>query len=61
MTPEQAGALRAPFPKSAIGRMPKGGTFLDYVGHAATTQRLLEVDPAWTWEPVAFDDRGGGA
>lgn len=39
---------------------------LDYVGHAAVTQRLLEVDPAWTWEPmcidqgqVRLDDKGG--
>lgn len=25
---------------------------LDYVGHAALTDRLLDADPAWTWEPV---------
>lgn len=31
---------------------------LDYVGHAALTARLLEVDPMWTWEPVGFDDKG---
>jgi len=31
---------------------------LDYVGHAAITDRLLEVDPAWTWEPLAFDANG---
>ena len=31
---------------------------LDYVGHAALTDRLLEVDPFWSWEPVAFDERG---
>jgi len=29
---------------------------LDYVGHAALTDRLLDVDPEWTWEPVAFRD-----
>jgi hypothetical protein len=58
MTPEQAAALRQPFPKSAIGKLPKGGTQLDYVGHAATTDRLLAVDPEWSWEPVAFDDQG---
>jgi len=29
---------------------------LDYVGHAALTDRLLDVDPLWTWEPVAFQD-----
>lgn len=26
---------------------------LDYVGHAALTDRLLDADPKWTWEPVA--------
>jgi hypothetical protein len=40
---------------------------LDYVGHAALTDRLLSCDPAWNWEPVAFSpdglpalDRDGG-
>ena len=31
---------------------------LDYVGHAALTDRLLDADPAWNWEPLAFTDRG---
>lgn len=31
---------------------------LDYVGHADVTSRLLAVDPEWSWEPVAVDDRG---
>lgn len=31
---------------------------LDYVGHAALTDRLLTVDPEWTWEPFATDERG---
>lgn len=31
---------------------------LDYVGHAALTDRLLECDPAWNWEPLAMDDTG---
>ena len=31
---------------------------LDYVGHAATTDRLLAVDPNWTWEPMATDEQG---
>jgi hypothetical protein len=31
---------------------------LDYVGHAATTSRLLEVDPEWTWEPMAVGPNG---
>ncbi len=58
MTPEVARLLREPFPKSSIGRLPKGGTFLDYVGHGATTDRLLAVDPEWSWEPLALDERG---
>lgn len=41
---------------------------LDYVGHAALTDRLLDADPEWTWEFVAtepttgmpvFDQNGG--
>lgn len=31
---------------------------LDYVGHAELTNRLLDADPWWTWEPVAFDNNG---
>jgi hypothetical protein len=39
---------------------------LDYVGHAAATDRLLEVDPVWYWEPMALEnglpklDKDGG-
>jgi len=29
---------------------------LDYVGHAALTDRLLDTDLQWSWEPVAFRD-----
>ena len=40
---------------------------LDYVGHARVTDRLLENDPLWNWEPMArhadgtpvLDDNGG--
>lgn len=31
---------------------------IDYVGHGAVTDRLLEVDPDWSWEPLAFDLAG---
>lgn len=31
---------------------------LDYVGHAALTDRLLDVDPFWFWEPLAFNPEG---
>lgn len=53
MTPEQMTALRREFPPECIGKLPKGGVMLDFVGHAHVTDRLLEVDPEWNWEPVA--------
>jgi hypothetical protein len=76
--PEQAKALRAPFPKEQIGVLPKPtkkdnpkgncdvcgkwhglpAVHLDYVGHAAVTDRLLQVDPEWTWEPQAVGPHG---
>lgn len=31
---------------------------LDYIGHAGVTDRLLSVDPAWSWEPAALDANG---
>jgi len=31
---------------------------LDYVGHAALTDRLLDTDIEWTWEPVGFTPEG---
>src|SRR6478736_1344848 len=31
---------------------------LDYVGHAALTDRLLECDIHWYWEPLALDEFG---
>jgi hypothetical protein len=58
MKQEQQDALRAPFPKEQIQKLPTGGLQLDYVSHAWVTDRLLQVDPAWTWEPVAFDADG---
>lgn len=60
--------LRVPFEPHQISKLDRGrGVQLDYVGHAALTHRLLEVDPLWTWEPMAltaeglprFDETGG--
>lgn len=31
---------------------------LDYVGHAGVTDRLLQADPTWTWEPLTIGDDG---
>lgn len=45
----------------------KNAVHLDYVGHAALTDRLLDCDPLWNWEPAAIGqdglpalDRNGG-
>lgn len=46
-----------PDPK-IVGKLPKGNTMLDFVGHADVTKMLIEIDPNWTWEPVAFDEQG---
>lgn len=44
-------------PAELVSKLPKGGTQLDYMGHAAVTRALIDVDPEWSWEPVT-DDRG---
>jgi 5'-3' exonuclease len=31
---------------------------LDYVGHAALTNRLLDADPTWDWQPLALTPEG---
>lgn len=31
---------------------------LSYVGHAALTDRLLDADPEWSWEPMALTSEG---
>lgn len=57
-TTEGLALLRQPFPDNQISYLPKGGAKLAYVGHAALTDRLLDADPAWTWEPLSLDSRG---
>ena len=46
-----------PDPK-IVGKLPKGGMQLDFVGHADVTKMLIEIDPEWTWDPTAFDANG---
>jgi hypothetical protein len=55
---ERLTRLREPFPPEQIGTLPRAGVRLSYVGHAAVTDRLLDADAAWSWEPVAFDADG---
>lgn len=50
--------MREEFPPEAISKLPKGGTDLDFVGHANITDRLLSADLLWNWEPLAWDEKG---
>lgn len=64
--PHQISKLPKPYKKDS----PKGNcrecggyhglpaAHLSYVGHAALTDRLLEADLNWTWEPLAFGPDG---
>jgi uncharacterized protein (DUF3820 family) len=56
-------SLRNPFPAAAISKLPRRykdrqGNWqtieLDYVGHADLTERLLDADIWYTWEPLAY-------
>ena len=42
--------------KSVVGKLPRGGTSLDFVGHADVTKMLIEIDPLWAWEPAQWQD-----
>jgi hypothetical protein len=55
---DMAKKLRDPFKPEQIGHLPKAGITLDYVGHAATTDRLLQADHSWTWEPMGRNQDG---
>lgn len=44
-----------PDPK-IVGKLPKGGAQLDFVGHADITRLLLEIDPTWRWVPIEWKD-----
>jgi len=43
---------------SIVGKLPRGGITLDFVGHAEITRILLEIDANWSWEPVAWAVNG---
>jgi hypothetical protein len=42
--------------RSIVGKLPRGGIQLDFVGHADITKILIEVDPMWWWEPAGWDN-----
>ena len=39
-----------------VGKLPRGGINLDFVGHADITKILIEVDPLWRWVPIAWNE-----
>lgn len=64
--PEQIGQRPVPLdPEASSDMCPDCGLWhqlparhLDYVGHAAVTARLLDVDDLWNWAPLSLDERG---
>jgi len=44
-----------PDPK-IVGTIPRNGINLAYVSHADITRILIEIDPSWNWQPVAWDN-----
>lgn len=44
-----------PDPK-IVGKLPRGGINLDFVGHADITKSLIEIDPLWRWVPIAWNE-----
>lgn len=58
MTPDDAAALRAPFPRDLVEYKEMHGRQFAYINHALVTDRLIQVDPAWSWEPMATTERG---
>lgn len=62
-TKAQTDAVKADFKAGIRCEICKGWhhpkvEHLDYVGHAALTDRLLDADIKWSWEPLSFDERG---
>lgn len=44
--------------KTCKGVISEAHIHVDFVGHAYVTERLWEVDPEWSWEPLAFNQSG---
>jgi len=54
-TEDRAGYINC---KQCGGYHHRNATHLSYVGHAALTNRLLDADPQWNWEPVTVSEDG---
>ena len=44
-----------PDPK-IVGTIPRSGINLSYVSHAEITRILIDIDPLWNWQPIAWQD-----
>jgi hypothetical protein len=55
MNLEQAQALRAPFANDLIETRTIAGRSISYLNHAIVTDRLIQVDPNWSWEPMGIN------
>lgn len=45
-------------PPEKVQQVNKGNFIADVLGHADTTDLLLDHDPEWAWEPYAEDEHG---
>lgn len=45
---------------NTLATIPKGGANLSYMGHAEVTLALIDIDPLWSWRPLATDPATGG-
>jgi hypothetical protein len=62
-TKKQTEEVKADFKKGTRCKLCNGWhhpdvVHLDYVGHAALTDRLLDCDPEWSWIPLSSDEQG---
>lgn len=59
MDAKDAAKLRAPFKTDLIEQKTIGNRSHAYINHAVVTDRLIEVDPSWYWQPMATDPANG--
>jgi hypothetical protein len=54
MNNEMRDKLARGFPREKVKqKRGQGGRTMDYISHALITERLNEVDPGWSWRPIA--------
>ena len=57
-TQDQVKEALKPFPKEYISSRTDRGVTLDYVSHSEVTRRLLQIDPEWSIDFCAYNDKG---